>query len=118
MKNLILSIKSFLLTDLGKITWQRTKDFIVEQLKGAAFKAALLKFFGTTAGLGVKGWIVKQILENFSDDLGEPIVRGMLTQGGYYYDKINGKMDIREMREAEQAGDSDGYDDAVDDIYS
>lgn len=114
----INAIKAFFLSNLGSITWKKVKDFIVEQLKGAAFKAALLKFFGTTAGLGFKGWLVKQILENFFDDIGEPVIRGALNQAGYIYDKVDGKKKIDNIRKAKAENDSGAYDSTVDDILS
>lgn len=100
------------------MSWLAIKELLISQLKGAAFKATLKKFLGTAAGGGLKAWVIKKILTEFSDEIGEPVVRGMLTNVGYIYDKIDGHVVIKRMRKAEQENNSGGYDSAVDDIYS
>lgn len=100
------------------VSWIAIKELIIAQLKGAAFKAALKKLLGTAAGGGIKAWIVKKVLTEFSDEIGEPIVRGMLNNVGYAYDKINGHVIIKRIKKAEDENNGGDYDSAVDDIYS
>jgi len=98
--------------------WTLIKNFIVEQLKGAAVKAALIKFFGTTLGLGIKGWVIKTAATTLFEDIGEPIARMVLNQVGYMYDKIEGKVIIARIKKAQDENNPGDYNSAIDDIYS
>jgi hypothetical protein len=93
------------------------KAMLIEQLKGAAVKAALKAFLGTAAGTGIKVWIIKFAVENLYDEVGEPIIKAGLVQAGYYYHKLDGKIIIRKIKKAREENDGQAYDSSVDDVF-
>lgn len=94
---------------------KRLRDFIVSQLKGAAIKAALKAVLGSAAGAGIQAWLVKFIVTEFFEEVAEPVVRSVLVEAGYRLDKVNGKIEVKHLREA---NDAEAHDRAVDDILS
>lgn len=88
---------------------------ILEQLKGQAIELVLVKLIGTTVGF--KAWLIKFVLENFIDEIGEPVVKAGIVEVKYYFDKKDGTKVSIKIEKARNSGDQDSYDSAVDDLY-
>lgn len=101
-----------------KALFATLKQFIIDQLKGAAVKAALKAFLGSAAGVGVKAWLIKFVVEELYEQVGEPIMKAMFLKMGYYYDRVQGNITIKKIREARENNDGQAYDIAIDDIFT
>jgi hypothetical protein len=93
------------------------KNFVIEQLKGAAVKAALKAFLGTAAGVGFKAWLIKFVVTELYEEIGEPLIKAAFVQMGYYYDRTKGKITIKRIQEARESNNGQAYNTAVDDIF-
>jgi len=106
-------IKSF----LSKI-WPQLQAQIIEQLKGAAVKAAIKAFFKTGAGVGFKAWLVTFVVENLFEEVAEPIIKAAFTYIGYSYRRVEGNIFVERLVKAQENNDETGYNSTVDDILS
>lgn len=93
----------------------QVKDYLVKFLRGEAVKLALKKILGSVAAGGFKAWLVKYIITELYDEIGEPLVRAAVNRVGYTYHKIEGKVLIKKLGEAQNEAD---YDSTIDDILS
>lgn len=100
---------------MNKTFWIKIKDILIEQLRGQAVKLALKKFLGTAVGGGFKVWLVKLIVNEFLDEIGEPLGRAFLNRIGYTYHKIEGKHLVKKLEGAQNENDLDS---TIDDILS
>jgi len=91
------------------------KDYIVKILRGEAIKLALKKILGSAAAGGFKAWLIKIIVKEFYDEIGEPLIRAGINRVGYTYDKIEGKVLIKKLDKADNETD---YDNTIDDILN
>jgi len=91
-------------------------EIVLDILKGQAVKLALIKLIGTTVGF--KAWLVRFVLENFIEEIGEPVVRAGIVEIKYYFNKKNGEKVAIKIEKARSGDDQDAYDDAVDDLYN
>lgn len=107
-------------TDSKASIWQRIKSYFTKEkimafLKGEFVKFALKKILGSAAAGGFKAWLVKFIITELYEEIGEPIIRAGLNLEGYTYDKVEGKVLIKKLREADNEAD---YDSTIDDILN
>lgn len=100
-----------------KLDWQAIKKTLIEQLKGAAVKAALKKFLGSAVIGGPKAWVIKYVVTELFEEIGEPLIKAGLLGAGYYYEKIEGKIIIKRIEEAREGNDPHAYDNATDDVF-
>ena len=100
---------------MSKTFWIKFKDVLMDQLRGQAIKLALKKFLGTAVGGGFKAWLIKLIITEFMDEIGEPLLRAGLNRIGYAYDRVKGKVLIKKLSEATDETD---YDSTIDDILN
>jgi hypothetical protein len=91
------------------------KDKILNFLGGQAVKLALKKILGSAAAGGFKAWLVKYVVTELYEEIGEPLVRAALNRVGYVYDKVEGKVLIKKLRESENEAE---YDSTIDDILN
>lgn len=89
----------------------------------AAFYSLLKSIFkyilGTVISVGgLKGWLIKLVLTEFYDEVGEPIIKAGVRHAGYLYDKAEGKVLIRKLNEAELKHDKEKYNSITDRIFS
>ena len=101
-----------------KKIWPLIQAEILKQLKGEIVKVALRTFLKSGAGAGFQVWLVTFIAEEFADEIAEPIVKAMFTRAGYTYRKIDGKIMVKKLEEAQESGDEADYNSTVDDILS
>ena len=101
-----------------KKIWPLLQAEILKQLKGEIVKVALRTFLKSGAGAGFQVWLVTFIAEEFADEIAEPIVKAMFTRAGYTYRKIDGKIMVKKLEEAQESGDEADYNSTVDDILS
>lgn len=122
-KELIQTISNFLKTALSLKglspgeTIKKIGSLLIDLLEQKAVKAALIKILGsaTIGGFRAKliAWFVKNIV---FDKYLEPLMRDIFSSIGYQFDRIEGRVKIKHLKDAEARGDQDAYDDAVDDI--
>lgn len=100
-----------------KLDWQLIKKAVIEQLKGAGVKLALKKILGTAAMGGFKAWLIKYIVTELFEEIGEPLIKAAFVKLGYYYDRIEGKIIVKKIQDAREDNDADAYDNATDDVF-
>lgn len=100
-----------------KLNWTAIKKILIEQLKGAAVKAALKKLLGSAVIGGPKAWIIKYIVTELFEEIGEPLIKAAFIKMGYYYDRVEGKIIVKKIHDAREDNDADAYDNATDDVF-
>lgn len=90
-------------------------DLIIEQLKGAAVKAALVKLVKTSVGF--RAWIIKILVEELFEEVIEPAIKMSFRRLKYEYDRKEGEIIVKKIDEARQNGNQADYDSSVDDIF-
>lgn len=101
-----------------KIDWQAFKKSVIEQAKGAAIKAALKALLGAGYMLGFKAWLVKFIITELFDEIGEPLIKAGFIRLGYYYDRVNGEIIVKRIHQAKEDNNAQDYDNATDDLFT
>lgn len=94
------------------------KEQLIKFLKGEAVKLALKKILGSAVIGGPKAWIIKFIVTELYEEIGEPLIRAGLNQIGYYYDKIDGNIQVKKLEKARDQNNADAYNSASDNILS
>jgi hypothetical protein len=94
------------------------KKILINFLKGEAIKLALKNILGSAVMGGPKAWLIKFIVTELFEELGEPIIKAALNKIGYYYDKIDGNINIGKIKEARARDDKKAYNEATDNILS
>lgn len=97
---------------------KQLRDKINNILRTKLLSLLLKKILGAASMGGIRGAIVKYLLEHLYDEIVEPLTMAALRKAGYIYNKIDGKIKIDKLEEAKESGDEDAYDDAVRDILS
>ena len=98
--------------------FNQLKIVLIAQLKGAAVKAALKSFLGSSAGAGFKAWLVTFITKELFSQLGEPLIKALLTEIGYGYYKVEGEHLVRQLNTAKKDNDKFKYNKTSDDIFN
>jgi len=95
------------------------RNYVADLFKSAAIKAALnfikKKFALTLAGPW--GWLADLVLGKLWDAFGAPMVRWAQRKLLLGVDKATGRIKVRKIKEAKEAGNVKDYDDAVDDLF-
>jgi hypothetical protein len=97
-----------------KIDW---KQMIINQLKGESIKLAFKVLFRSAAFGGIRLWLIKLAVGEFYKEIGEPVIRAVFAEGGYLYDKVEGKIIVKRLKEAKNENNQSHYDSAIDDIF-
>lgn len=92
------------------------KKALIDFLKGSAIKFALKKILGTAAMGGVKGWLIKLIVTELFEEIGEPVVNYLIRKGALAYDKAEGKIKIKKLERAKESNNEADYNSTIDDI--
>jgi len=95
--------------------WLVFRNALINQLKGAAVKAALLKILKSAALGGFRARLIAFVVEHLFDDIAEPIIKATFVNMGYLYHRVEGKILIKRVKDAKTNSD---YDIAVDDIFN
>lgn len=98
-----------------RLSLQVFKDWLIPFLKGQAVKAALKKILGSAVMGGFQGWLVKYVVTELYEEIGEPIIKMALNHMGYLYDRQKGKVLIKRLNNAE---DENTYNTISDDIFT
>lgn len=93
------------------------RNLIINQLKGEAFKRASLLVFKSQALGGFRGWLIKVIVKHFFEEIGEPIIKASFIQLNYTYDRIEGKILIKKLKDAKNENNQTAYDNTTDIIF-
>jgi hypothetical protein len=93
------------------------KVAVVEFLRGQAVKLALKKLLGSAAMGGFKGWLIKLIVTELYDEIGEPVINRILNAAGYQFNRLEGKGMVRKIKGARNANDEEAYNDSVDTVF-
>ena len=91
---------------------------IIDFLEKKFIKTILKKILGNAAMGGFKVWLVKLIATELFDEIGKPLIQAAFFQAGYAYDRIDGKITAKKIREAREEGNEADYNSHVDDIFS
>ena len=103
---------------MNPTTRRKIRDTILEHLKGKAVKLALKKLLGSAAAGGFKAWLIKLIVSELYDEVGEPVIEFGLRKVGVVYRKIDGKIKVTRLDRARENQDADAYDATIRDILS
>lgn len=93
------------------------KTIVIQYLKSAAVKAALLKFLGSAVSGGWKAWIIKFIVAELFEEIAEPIIKASFRQVGYAYDRVDGEIKVKKLNKAREDDDKETYNSIVDDSF-
>ncbi len=91
------------------------KKPLIDFLKGSAVKLALKKILGSAVAGGPLAWVISYVVTELFEEVAEPLILAGINRIGYTYDKIEGKVLIKNLNEAENEAD---YDSTIDDILS
>jgi len=101
-----------------KTFWVHIKNILLYFFRGEFIKLALKKILGSAAMGGFQAWLVKYIVTELYDELGEPIIKAGVNYVGYRYDKYKGKVHIRKLERAIDENDADTYNNTIDTILN
>lgn len=88
------------------------KNFILNLLRSTAVQAVLLNVIGATVGLKAK--IATFVVEHLFDYIVEPVVELAIRKGLLIYDKAEGKILVKKLKEASEEGNVTSWNDTVD----
>lgn len=91
-------------------------DLIIEQLKGAAIKAALVHLVKTSVGF--RAWIVKFLVEELFEEVIEPAIKMSFRKMKYEYDRKEGEILVKKIQEARENENQTDYDSSIDDLLN
>jgi hypothetical protein len=100
-----------------KIDWKPFRDAVIKFLKGESIKLAFKLLFKSAAFGSIRLWLIKLAVNEFYNEIGEPIIKAVFVEGGYIYHKAEGKIIVKRIKEAKDANDQTKYDAAMDDIF-
>lgn len=100
-----------------KFDWVTTvQNVLKEAIKNAAFKAALMKLFGTLTPVGFKAWLAKFVLERLWDWVIEEGIEIAVQKTELIVNKAKGEILVKKVRSADERKDESDWNDAVDDL--
>lgn len=99
---------------MEKMSYSSIKTFLISVFSREVLKASLKYFLGTAAGTGIKAWLIKKVVTEFSEEIAAPIINATINEIGYQYEKINGRKILKRI---ESSQSQDELDSAIDDIY-
>jgi hypothetical protein len=90
------------------------KESLIKFLKGESVKAAFILIFKTAAFGGIRAWLINLAVGIFYHEIGEPVIRAVFAEGGYLYYRIEGRIIVKRIKDAQNEVQ---YDSAIDDIF-
>ena len=93
------------------------RNLVINQLKGQAIKSAMILFFKSASMGGFRGWLVSTIVKYFFNEIGEPIIKAAFIQMNYTYERAEGKILIKKLKDAVNENDQTKYDNTTDIIF-
>lgn len=97
--------------------WPLIKEFVIQQLQGAAVKAALKKLLGSAAAGGFKAWAIKFVVNELFEEIAEPLIKVAFVSMGYQFNRLQGEIIVKRIIKAQGENDQQAYDSAIDDIF-
>ena len=95
------------------MNWRSFRTILYNYLKGAAVKAALLKFLGSAVAGGWKAWVIKFLVKEAMEEVIIPLLNYMQREALFGYDIINGKLKVKRIDKAKEEGDEETYWDTI-----
>ncbi len=89
--------------------WEVFRMRLTEYLKSAVVKAALLKFLGKAIATGWQGWLITFVAENLFEEIAEPIIRESFRKAGWLYDRIEGEVTLKRIKDAKKENSKHKY---------
>lgn len=103
----------------AKVDGKRIREFIYAFLKDKGVKSMIKYILKATAiGGGIKAWIVKELVEYFYEEIGEPVAKAILAKGGYVLAKVDGAIIVNKIDEAKNENNQADYDSSMDDLLN
>ena len=93
------------------------KGSVIQWLKSAAVKAALLRFLGSSISGGWKAFVVKFIVTELFEEIAEPIVRYAFREMGYAYNRIEGEVVLKKIKQAKKEDNEEDYNTHLDGAF-
>ena len=90
------------------------RQHLISLIRDRILTAILVKLVGVSAGF--KAWIIKLLVTELYDRIGEPFLKAGIRLGLFYADKGTGKIKSRSLKEAKEAGNEDDFNDVIDDL--
>ena len=87
-------------------------------LKREATKLALKKLAKGILKGSFGNWLITFAVENLMEEFVFPLIKKAFNVMGYHFDKIEGRILIKKLKDAEKKGDQNEYDDIVIDIWN
>lgn len=100
-----------------KVFWITLRDSLIKELKGESIKLVFKTLFKSAPLGGFRLWLVKIIVKEFYDEIGEPVIKAVFVEGGYQYNKVKGKILVKRLHEAKDENNQSEYDSTIDDIF-
>lgn len=100
-----------------KLNLKAVKAAIIKYLKGAGIKLALKKILGSAIMGGFRAWLIKFVVTELFEEIGEPLIKAAFVKLGYYYDRIEGKIQVKRIEDAREANNEDDYINASNDVF-
>jgi hypothetical protein len=97
-----------------KINWGGVGDALLKFLRGELIKKLVLIIVG--ASTGFQAWIVGLAVGVLFDYVAAPILKEAARRGILIYDKVDGKIKLKKLKDARNEHDQDRYDSTIDDI--
>ena len=66
---------------------------------------------------GFKGWLIKFIVTELYEEIGEPVIKYALNEVGYQYDRVKGKVIVNRIEKAKDENNEEAYNSAVDSSF-
>jgi len=95
---------------------KEVKSLFIKTLEKAVVKTALKKILGSAVMGGFKAWLIKFIATELFEHVAEPVIRLAIRKGQLIYDKTDGNLKLKKIREAKDEDDTDTYWDTIGDI--
>tara|TARA_R110000868_G_scaffold87034_5_gene243676 strand:+ start:12997 stop:13329 length:333 start_codon:yes stop_codon:yes gene_type:complete len=89
-------------------------EVIIKFLKEKTITYALKTLLKSSTGF--TGWLVAYVAENLFEEFAEPLIKKAVRGVGYIYLKVEGKVIIKKLEQAQGNNDEDAYDSAMDDL--
>lgn len=93
--------------------WLTLRPILLNFLRAEALKLALKKILGSAVAGGLRGWLIKTLFDVAYDELEDRVIKPVLREAGYTFEKVRGKILIKRLNDAET---NDDYNDTIDDI--
>lgn len=105
--------------DKLKLAWEVVKSHLFDYLKKNVAKIAISKLIKSGLKItALKEWVISLIVDHLYDEIGEPVLKLILNRAEYMANKIDGKLIVTKIKEAQRENDQTSYDHSMDDLLN